>query len=298
MSSLQPITIPAAALALLCAILWAGTSVAIQFAQDVWPPLMTAGVRFGLGSMCIALWCWWDGQPLALRARQWKPVLVAGTLLGIQIGLFHWGHTLTSAAHGQVLIGSNPVWVALLAHFLLAGDRLTMWKSVGLSLAAVGVVAVVLGASNTSGDATRVGHLSGDLIVFVSSWFLAANIVYSKHALGTVEPGKLVLWSNMVGASLLLLTGLATEPISQIRFEPAATWALLYQGIIVAGFCFAAWATLLRRHRASQLAVFGFAQPIFGIILGVLLRGNHVSPWLLVGGAAVAAGIVIVTRER
>lgn len=298
MSSLQPITVSTAALALLCAMLWGGTSVAIQFAQDNWPPLLTASARFGLGSICIALWFWWDGQPLAVQTRQWKPILIAGALLAIQIGLFHWGHTFTSAAHGQVLIGSNPVWVALLAHFLLAGDRLTLWKTVGLSLSAVGVVAVVLGASGGEGEATHVGSLAGDIVVFISSWFLASKIVYTKHALGTVEPAKLVLWSNLVGTSILLTVGLATEPIAQIRFHTASMLALLYQGVVVAGFCFAAWTMLLRRHRASQLAVFGFAQPLFGILFGVFLRGNHVTPWLLAGGAAVATGIIIVTRER
>ncbi len=298
MSLLQPITVPAASLALLCAMFWGGTSVAIQFAQDSWPPLLTAAARFAMGSGFIALWCLWDGQPIAVRPNQWKPILISGTLLAVQIGLFHWGHTFTSAAHGQVLIGSNPVWVALLAHFLLTGDRLTLWKAAGLSLSTAGVMAVVLGASGSEGEATDVGSLAGDVVVFISSWVLASKVVYTKYALGTVEPGKLVLWSNLIGTSLLLTVGLATEPVHAITLDTASVLALLYQGVVVAGFCFSAWTFLLRRHRASQLAVFGFAQPLFGILFGVWLRGNNVNLWLLAGGAAVAAGIVIVTRQR
>ncbi len=297
-SLLRPITAPAAALALLCSMLWGGTSVAIQFAQDDWPPLLTAAARFAMGSGFIAVWCLWDRQPMRLKATQLKPALICGTLLAMQIGLFHWGHRFTSAAHGQVLVGSNPVWVALLAHFVLPGDRLSLVKSLGLGLSAAGVLAVVLGASSSPGDAIHVGSLFGDVVVFVSSWFLATKVVYTKYALGTVEPGKLVLWSNLFGTTLLLLAGLAIEPVHGLTITTTSLMALLYQGVVVAGFCFSAWTYLLRHHRASQLAVFGFAQPLFGILFGVWLRGNPTSTWLLAGGALVAAGIVIVTREK
>ncbi len=297
-SMLMPITASTAALALLCAMLWGGTSVAIQFAQDDWPPLLTAAARFAMGTAFIFAWCLWDRQPIALRATQLKPVLISGTLLAVQIGLFHWGHRFTSAAHGQVLVGSNPVWVALLAHFLLPGDRLTLWKTAGLTLSALGVVAVVVSSSGGEGHAMDVGSLFGDVVVFVSSWFLATKVVYTKYALNSVEPGKLVLWSNLFGTLLLLTVGLATEPVHQLTFTAVSVWALLYQGVVVAGFCFSMWTYLLRHHRASQLAVFGFAQPLFGILFGVWLRGNQTSFWLLAGGAAVAAGIVIVTREK
>ena len=77
----------------------------------------------------------------------------------------------------------------------------------------------------------------------------------------------------------------------------AAWWGLLYQGLAVAGLCFAIQARLLKKHSASRISVFSFATPLFGILFAVLLRGDPLSPWLFLAGVAVAAGILLVNLE-
>jgi len=302
----MPITLASAALALFCAALWGGTAVAIRFSQDDWPPLGTAGLRFALGTLFLAGWCRVEGQSLALRTGQLRPILVVGGLLFVQIGLFHIGLAHTSSGHGSVMIGSNPVWVALLAHFALRGDPLTLTKVVGLAVATAGVVTVFAGqqasAAAQSAAVATVGTfdvptLLGDAIVLASGWLLATKTVYTKHALSSVEPSKLLFWSNLLGTALLLTSGLLLEGVDRFTYSHATMLGLLYQGLVVAGFCFAAWTALLRRHRASQLAVFGFAQPLFGICFGMWFRHDLLNPWLIAGGVAVALGILIVTRE-
>jgi drug/metabolite transporter (DMT)-like permease len=290
----RPITISAAALALFCAALWGGTSVAIQFTQDHWPPLFTAALRFALGSAFIALWTRWDGQSLSVRRGQWGPIVLVGVLLYLQIGLFHWAHKLTSASHGQVMIGTHPVWVVLLAHFVLPGDRVTWRKVLGLVLA-TGGVALVVATQQSNLTQINPSTLLGDAVLLVSSVLLAVKTIATKRSLVHVEPGKLLVWSNIVGTALLAATSLAFEDLGTVRYSTSALLGLLYQGAVVAGFCFAVWTVLLRRHRASQLAVFAFAQPLFGILLGVLLRGEAFYAGLAVGGAMVALGILVVT---
>ncbi len=296
--SLLPMTIPASALALLCAALWGGTSVAIQFSQDAWPPLGTAGMRFALGVMVVGLWCLVGRQPMRIQPGQGVPIIVVGVMLFVQIALFHIGLNRTDSAHGSVMIGSNPLWVALLAHFALKGDRLTALKILGLLVATAGVVIVVVGAEGAKDSARVSATLTGDAIVLVSSWLLGLKMVYTKHGLASVEPAKLLFWSSLLGTVLLLAAGAIFEGVDGYRYSRASLLGLLYQGLVVAGFCFAAWTWLLRRHRASQLAVFGFAQPLFGMLFGVWLRGDAVNPALLIGGASVAAGILIVTRQN
>ena len=77
----------------------------------------------------------------------------------------------------------------------------------------------------------------------------------------------------------------------------AALAGIAYQGIAVAGLCFAIQARLLKKHSASKIAVFSFATPLFGILFAVLLRGDPVSPWLFVSGTAVAIGILLVNLK-
>ena len=297
---LKPITPTSAALALLCAALWGGTAAAVRYTQDVMPPLATAGFRFGLASLVIAGWCWYEGAPLAIRRGQWGAVVGVGLLLFLQIGLFHAGLTRTSSAHGSVLIGSNSVFIALLAHFLLPGDRLTWSKSLGLIFATAGLVTVFAGKlwspHQSHPEHADTVTLLGDLMLLTSSVVLASKTVYTKNWLDRIEPATLILYSGLLASGLFLLTSAAVEGVDNYRLNAQATAGLAYQSFVVAGFCFVCYTTLLRRHRASEIAVFTFLQPLFGIVIGWLMRGDHLTPWLLVGGLAVAIGVLLVTR--
>ncbi len=297
---LRPLTLPAGLLALLCAALWGGVAVGSSYAQDAFPPVLTGGLRFLLGGIVIALWFLARGVPLRVPRHEWRPILVTGGIVWLQIALFHWGVGLTSSSHTSVLIGTNPLWIPLLAHFCLPGDRLSLRKVLGVLAATAGVVLVMGSTAATTASQPRQldpATLLGDAVVLASAWLLTAKIVYNKAVLHAVHPARLVLWSNLAAAAALLFTSACLEPWTSLRPDGPALAGLFYAGVVISGFCFAAWSWLLQRHRASQLSVFGFAQPLFGVVFGWLLRGDAISAWLLWGAVAVAAGIVLVTRE-
>ena len=96
----------------------------------------------------------------------------------------------------------------------------------------------------------------------------------------------------MTGAELAaLLEPTHTQPIT---WAPVA--AIFYQGAVIAGFCFVVWTTLLKKHSASTLSMFGFLVPFFGVFLSALVFGEEVQPHLLIGAGLVTVGIIIVTR--
>lgn len=295
----QTITPTAAALATLCAVLWGGLAVAVRFTQDDIPPLATAGLRFSIATALLAATARWQGGSLAIAGRQFAAVVPVGLLLFVQIGSFHFGMARTNSAHGSVLIGSYPVFVALVAHFALHGDRLSALKLLGLLVAFGGLLAVLAaGATSCTGassaDAVTLG---GDAIILASSFLIGVNTVMSKRALAAVSVPQLLFWSNLLATALFFASSFSLERGTTWRFTPDAMWGLAYQGVVVAWLCFLIWTALLRHHRASQVAVFGFAQPLCGIFLGAWFRGDPLTLELGVGALAVAAGIVLVTRS-
>ena len=74
--------------------------------------------------------------------------------------------------------------------------------------------------------------------------------------------------------------------------------ALLYQGGVIAGFCFLAWTAVLERYSASKLVVFFFATPLSGVLFSHLMLGDKLTIELLVGSVLVAAGIYLVNLQR
>ena len=50
-------------------------------------------------------------------------------------------------------------------------------------------------------------------------------------------------------------------------------------------------------YQASQLGVFSFLTPVMGVVLGVVLLGETLTPRFLLGGALVLGGIVLVSAQ-
>ena len=295
----EPIGATSAGLALMTAALWGGTPVAISYSVDTLPPIATAGLRFALASVFMVFWCRWESTELRLRAGQLKPALVAGVLLFVQIGLFHYGIQQSNSSHGSLLINTFVIWVVAIDHFITKSDRLTTWRTLGLALAASGVALVLTttsapGSLHSTAGENDVPSLTGDLILLTSAFLLGVKIVYTKHALRTVEPSKLIFWHDVVGMALLAVYSASFEQTAVNDFSTPAVCGLLYQGLVVAGLCFAVQTRLLGRHSASRLSVFAFSTPLFGLTFAFLFRGDPLSPWLAVSAACVATGILMV----
>lgn len=294
----QPVGLSSTALVLLTAMLWGGTPVAISYTVDTMPPVAVAGFRFALAALFMLFWCRLEGSEIRLRQGQLRPCLIAGVLLFFQIALFNLGIAWSNSSHGSIFINTFVFWVVGIEHFVTRVDRLSLRKVLGLFVAAGGVLLILLTSKAnlqpTETTALDQPSLIGDLILLLSAALLGVKIVVVKQGLKRVEPGKLIFWHDLFGVALFAGYSLALEEITWGDIGTAALLGLLYQGILVAGFCFAVQAMLLRKHTATQISVLSFTTPLFGIVLGVLFRGDQLSPWLFVAGACVAVGILLV----
>jgi drug/metabolite transporter (DMT)-like permease len=135
--------------------------VAIKVANDGISPLLQAGLRSSFAALILGIMA--EARGIRLFARDgtfWASVLVS-LFFAAEFALLYPGLKLTTAAHGVILLYTSPFVVALGAHFLIPGDRLTVAKVAGLVLAFAGVAAVVLGkpASAAGGGPTLAGDL-------------------------------------------------------------------------------------------------------------------------------------------
>ena len=272
---------------------------ATRYSVDALPPITVSGLRFLMATGVMLVWCRLERVSFRLRPEQWRPVIIAGVLLYLQISLFSIGTQWTSTSHSSLFINTFVFWVVGLEHFLLKSVRLTASKTAGLLLAG-GAVLILLWHTGRAAAPTQrdMPYLSGDLILLFSAFLLGVKFIYTKLALKVIGPTELIFWHDIVAVVLFALTGWFFEDVTWGRLSISAWLGLLYQGILVGGVCFALQAHLLKHHSATQIAVFSFLTPLFGMILGWLLRGDQLSPWLLVASVAVAGGIYLVNRAK
>ncbi|MDP6057530.1 MAG: DMT family transporter, partial [Pirellulaceae bacterium] len=268
-SQQQPVGVRAVMLALFISILWAGNPVAVRYSVDTLPPIFVAALRFSLATILMFFWCRAEGSRLRLTSGQTLPCLLAGFGMFVQIATFNVGVTMSSSSHATMLINTFVFWVLIIEHILVRSSRWQLRKFVGVVLAAIGVVLVVARSSGSTLDAAThdLPTLRGDLILLSSAMILSVKVLFVKSALRTIEPGKLVFWQNLASVAMFFAWSSLTETVDLSKVTMPTLVAIIYQGIFVGGICFAIQAVLLRRHAASQIAVFSFATPLFGVLL-------------------------------
>jgi drug/metabolite transporter (DMT)-like permease len=179
--------------------------------------------------------------------------------------------------------------VAIMAHFLLQDDRLTIRKIAGIALAFVGVA--ILFSGGPSGG--RAG-LIGDLMIICSSFLWAAQTIYIKRWTDHWDSIPLVLHPMVLSMGIFGVCYFFLEAGSPQVFDAGVIGSLLYQSVIAAGFGYIGWTELLLKYKASSLSVFVFIMPVATVLLGVLLMGDVFSTRVAVSLALVAVGILVV----
>ena len=279
--------------ALFLALLWGGLGPTLKISLSGVPPLGAAWLRFGTGMVAIALWAVFVERDHLRPTRGEVPHLLAlGALFAVQIAALNIGAMRTSAGHSSTLLNAYPLFVALLAHWLVPGDRLSPIKVTGMVAAFVGVAVVFAERGGSE------GRLGGDIWLLLSSVMLAGLVVYKKRLTAWISPYRILLGQMAVGVPAFLVGSLLWENPAAYHFSWQVTLAILYQGLVVAGFCFTVSLHLIRRYPPSRVSAFSFSTPLFGVILSALLLGEPVTPGLGIGVACVAVGIYLANRRR
>ena len=217
----------------------------------------------GLGALVIGLWAWHRKIRLRPLAGEWGSLFTLGGFCFIQISLLNYGVSMTSAAYAVVLINCHPIFTNLLAHYIMPGDRLSWARVIGLATAFAGICFIFLGKPDA--------HLApapfwGNLIATASSFFVAVRSIATKRVVQRVDAVRAIFWTLVLSLPAFVAMALAIEPLTLIPLTWEPVVAVLYQGVVVAGFCFILWTGLLRDYPASIISIFAFPTPIFGVL--------------------------------
>ena len=274
------------------ALLLAFNQVVIKVVNDGLQPMFFAGLRSVGGALLIFAWMWARGLSTRIAPGTWKPGLMIGAVFAIEFICLFWALDLTSVTRTSVIFYTMPMWLALAAHFLIPGDRLTMQKSAGLVLAFVGVVIALTMRGEGAGETS----ILGDALALIAAIMWAAIALCARAtSLREVRPEMQLLWQLSVSAPLLSLAALFFGPL--LREPTFIHWAGLgFQIVLIVSAGFLFWLWLLSIYPASSVAAFSFLSPIFGVGLGWLLLDEAVGPGILIALVLVCAGLILINR--
>jgi drug/metabolite transporter (DMT)-like permease len=273
-------------------LLLAFNQILVKWVNTGLQPVFFAGLRSALAVGFVALWLIWRGRPPQLSRADLWPGLLIGTVFAAEFLCLFLALDLTAVSRASVIFYSMPVWFALLAHFLLPGERLTVTRLAGLALAFAGTAWAILSRS-----ADTEGSLAGDLLALGGALGWAGTAIVARASrLRAAGPEMQLFWMVLVSAPILLLAAPFFGPLIR-DVTPLHIVGLIFQSSIVVAGGFIGWLWLLSVYPAATVASFSFLTPILAIFLGWMFLGESVTPALLWAAALVGVGIVLINRR-
>jgi O-acetylserine/cysteine efflux transporter len=256
------------------------------------PPFEAAGIRFFISALPLLAITIWTGSIRRLKPGDFVKFAILGMFqTAILFGVAFSALQYIPAGMSSILLNTNPFFVALFAHFLVSGERLSRQKMFGLLIGFSGVLALVLGGAGVG--ETPLGWVMLMMVAAVAWAFSSILVKLFKFQ----DMVSATAWQSLFGSLPLMALGLIFEQ-KPINFTSSFVLWTLYLALIASSFAWWAWNRLLQRYSASRISVFLFLVPVCGVLSGVIVLGERIGLNLLIGGALVATGIIIVNLRR
>lgn len=232
-----------------------------------------------------------------VRARGSLPRLgvriavLGGLLFAADMALWATGVVLSGVTNPTLLANTAPLWVGL-GSLIFFRDRLGAKFWVGLSVAMSGAV-LILGLDTLRSATLGLGTLLGLMAaVFYGGYFLVTQ--RGRQNLDSLS----YTWLTTLSACLALLG------LNIVLRQPLFGYtALAYLNFLALGVVVQVFGWLIVHYAqgylpASIVAPTMLGQPVTTALLAVLLLGETLSPWQILGGVAVLVGVYMVHRSR
>ncbi len=251
-------------------------------------------VRFALASVLLLALAPVLKVRLGREPRERRLWVLNGALtFTISYGLVYWAEQWVPSGLAAILFATFPLFVAILAHLFLPGERLRTGSLMGILLGFAGV-AVLFSEDFSKLGGPKVGFASAVLLIapFASA---IANVAVKKWG-GGIHPLSISAMPMAVGTLL-------TVPFAWTSGEEAIEWrtgpvlALLYLAVMGSAVAFTLYYWLLRRLPATSLSLVNYATPVVAVLVGTLFLEEPFTTRVLLGAALVVVGVAVAVRQ-
>ena len=293
-----------AALACVCCLLWGSAIPLIKTgyrlmqvdSADTASQIVFAGVRFALAGILVLIFASISERKVMIPDRTILkyavPVCLAQTVC--QYFFFYIGVAHTSGVKGAIITGLGNFIAILLSCFIFRKERMTGRKMIGCILGFAGVVVI-----NLMGKSLDMGFtLTGEGFILISQVAYGISTILINIYSKKVSPVVLSGTQFTMGGIVLFLIGKIMG--GHLGVVNAAGIGIIFYLAMVSAVAYTLWSVLLAWNDVSRVAIFGFVNPLFSVILSALVLGEVRQAFnlgSLIALFLVCVGIYVVNRK-
>ncbi len=231
--------------------------------------------------------------PIPRAPRIWVAFLVMGLLNNvIPFSLMAWGQLHIETGLTSILNAATAIFGVLVAALVFADERLTLPRTIGVTLGFFGVATAIGLQSVLSFDVTSLAQLA--VIGGTVSYALAS--VWAKVRLRGLPPQVAAAGMVTCAAIIALPMAYLTEGPPDLTLAPDTIAAIGYYAVIATAGAYLLYYRVLAMAGSGNLMLVTLLIPPVAITLGALVRDEALGLNAYAGFALLAVGLLILNR--
>ncbi len=245
-------------------------------------------VRTVIGFVCLSVVP--GVRKPVLRTDRGRVALLGVIWLALPMSMFPFAEQRVSSALTGLLNAATPLFVAVVA----AGLARTL-PSKGVQVAVgVGLIGSLLIATPSLGEGRSSAVGVGLIMAALMSYGFALNLARPLQQRNGALP---VIW-RAVGIAAILTAPTGLNAALDARWTAPAVLSMLALGALGTGLANVMVATAAGRTTAARASAMGFIIPAMSLLLGVVVRHEHVNGLSILGAVVCVGGAVLLTRAK
>ncbi len=275
--------------------MWGSAFMFIKLGVATVPPATLAASRLVLGAATLYAVMRWRGLALPPLGRRWLS-LAALAIIGncVPFYLITWGQQFIDSALAGILMAIMPLATLSLAHFFVAGERMTSNRALGFSLGFGGIV-VLMGPAALAGLGGSLLAVTAQAAVLAGALCYAANSVMARRL---IETDILVASTAVLIVATVLILPLALVLDRPWTLAPSvgSVVAIVWLGVGPTALATLLYFTLIASAGPTFMSLVNYLSPMVALLAGVALLGEQPGTSAVAGLGLILLGIALSRR--
>jgi drug/metabolite transporter (DMT)-like permease len=278
-------------------LVWGTTWAAITISLRGIPPFTGVALRFAIASAMLVGYARVMGIPLAAASRRDRRLRVMHGVLSfcISYGVVFWAEQWVPSGLAAVLFATFPLFVAIMAHFALPEERMTIPALFGSGLGFAGIAVIF---------AEDFELLGGSMVALAAAVMLLSPLVSAAVSVAVKRWGSGMHPVPFNAVAMVIATGVMGmvaaigERHRPLVLDPGPVAAVLYMAIAGTAITFPLYFWLLEHMDARQVALIAYGTPVVALLIGAAFMSEPMTVRTWVGSAMVVVGVAVASHTR
>jgi drug/metabolite transporter (DMT)-like permease len=281
----------------LLTLVWGTTWAAITISLRGIPPFTGVALRFAIASILLLGFARMTGIPLTAANRRDRRLRILHALLSfcISYGVVFWAEQWVPSGLASVLFATFPLLVAVMAHFALPNERMTVPALIGTGLGFAGIAVIF---------AEDFELLGGSMVALAAAVMLISPLVSAAVSVAVKKWGSGMHPVPFNAMAMVMATGImgaiaaVVERHRPLVLDPGPVAALLYMAIAGTAITFPLYFWLLEHMEARQVALIGYGTPVVALFIGAVFMSEPMTVRAWIGSAMVVIGVAVASHTQ